>query len=420
MQDCFNGVILEFASAGEMQIGLSPQEIEIQQRAKAFTEKVLLPLEDEIEQGGTLPRAKEDEIRDGVRAYQLNAYNHAKHHGGQGMTMVEQVLVSEEIGKATNSLWYSVWVPPLCLRYGTDAQIENVLKPSCEGRIFTAYSITEPNAGSDVANVQTRADRDGDHFVITGEKSFASESEKADVVLLHALVDGDPNLPTIFLVDPKSAGFKVKRMPRIMSNTILSHPEITYEGLRVSEDNILGEVGQGFDLTKEWFIEARMYIAARCLGAAVRALEQSYSYASTRVAFNRPIRDFQALEFSFADMAVEVLAAKSMVYRIAAEIDAGTDNRVAHGLASAAKLYCSEMAGRIVDAALQVYGGRGYLRENPVNRLYRDVRADRIWEGTSEIQRAIVGKQLRRRGHSLFTGWPTALDPSENTDKASR
>jgi alkylation response protein AidB-like acyl-CoA dehydrogenase len=153
-------------------------------------------------------------------------------------------------------------------------------------------------------------------------------------------------------------------------------------------------------------VEARLQIAANCLGAAIRAFELANDWASGRRQFGRPIRDFQSIEFMLADMAVEIMAAKSMIYRVAWGIDHGMDRKQAHAHASAIKLHASEMAGRVLDRAVQVFGGRGYMRENPVERLNRDVRVDRIWEGTSEIQRVIIGSQLRKRGTALFTAWP--------------
>src|SRR5262249_19318970 len=177
------------------------------------------------------------------------------------------------------------------------------------------------------------------------------------------------------------------------------------ENVELEERHVLGAIGAGFELTKEWFVEARLQIAANCLGAAIRAAEVANQWATERVQFGRAIRDFQAIEFMLADMAVEIMAAKSLVYRVAAEIDHGMDRKLVHARASAVKLYSSEMAGRVIDKALQILGGRGYMRENPVERLYRDIRVDRIWEGTSEIQRAIIGGQIKKRGLGTFVEW---------------
>ena len=166
------------------------------------------------------------------------------------------------------------------------------------------------------------------------------------------------------------------------------------------------QVGQGFELTKDWFMEARLHIAARCVGAATRAIETANEFASERVQFGRTIRDFQSIEFMLADMAVEIMAAKSMLYRVCGQIDSHRSERKRnHAHASAIKLFCSEMGGRVLDRAVQILGGRGYMRENPVERLNRDIRVERIWEGTSEIQRVIIGGQIKKRGTGLYTEW---------------
>jgi len=173
----------------------------------------------------------------------------------------------------------------------------------------------------------------------------------------------------------------------------------------VAPEKMLGRIGQGLELTKDWFVEARLQIAAHTLGAAIRAAEIANDYAASRIQFGQPIRDFQSIEFMLADMAVDIFAAKSMLYRIAWEIDRKADRKLIHARASALKLYGSEMAGRVIDKALQILGGRGYMRENPVERLYRDIRVDRIWEGTSEIQRLVIAGQIRKRGLGVYTDW---------------
>jgi acyl-CoA dehydrogenase len=178
--------------------------------------------------------------------------------------------------------------------------------------------------------------------------------------------------------------------------------------VRVEEGSVLGEVGQGFELTKDWFVEERIMIGARTMGAATRTLDLSLTFASERRQFGSPIVAFQAVEFMLADMAAGIAAAKAFLYRVGwqAARDA-TSRKELHALASAVKVVCSETAGRVADAAVQIHGGRGYMREQPVERLWRELRVDRIWEGTSEIQRAVIGNALRKRGHGSFTSWPS-------------
>ena len=266
-------------------------------------------------------------------------------------------------------------------------------------------AVTEPGAGSDPRMVRTRADRRDGRFVLNGEKWFVTSGDVADYLIVHANVDGDPDKPTLFLVDKALPGVRITREPKFTHTYVFGHPEFVFENVELGDEQVLGAVGGGLELTKDWFVEARLQIAANTLGAAIRAFELANAWASERRQFGRAIREFQAIEFMLADMAVEIMATKSLVYRVSWEIDSGVDRKLVHARASALKLQASEMAGRVLDKAVQIFGGRGYMRENPVERLNREVRVDRIWEGTSEIQRAIIGGQLRKRGTGVFTGW---------------
>jgi alkylation response protein AidB-like acyl-CoA dehydrogenase len=378
-----------------------------QRRAKAFAEEFLFPNELELEMKGSLTAEKKETLRKAVVAHGLNGMNHTKAVGGQGCTQLEQVVISEELGKATGALWAVVAHPAVALKYGTPAQIEAYLRPSCLTTRRACVAITEAGAGSDPRLIQTRADRKGNRYVINGEKWFVTSGDIADYIILQANVDGNPDLPTLFLVDKTTPGIRVTREPKFTHTYVFGHPEFVFENVEVSEEAVLGGIGNGLELSKDWFVEARLQIAASALGAAIRAFDLANAWASERRQFGRAIRDFQAIEFMLADMAVEIMATKSLVYRVAWEIDSGVDRKLVHARASAIKLQASEMAGRVLDKAVQIFGGRGYMRENPVERLNRDVRVDRIWEGTSEIQRVIIGGQLRKRGISTYTGWPT-------------
>jgi alkylation response protein AidB-like acyl-CoA dehydrogenase len=243
--------------------------------------------------------------------------------------------------------------------------------------------------------------------VLDGVKWHVTAGDVADFLLVHAHVDGDPNLATVFLVDKDVPGVEVVRTPKYSHTFVFEHPIFAFEGVRVGTDAVLGEVGSGYELTKEWFVEERIMIGARTMGAAARALELSLVFAKDRVQFDEPIASFQAVEFMLADMAAQIMAAKSMLYRVGWQAARGqTARKELHALASAVKLVCSETAGRVADAAVQIHGGRGYMREQPVERLWRELRVDRIWEGTSEIQRMVMGNELRKRGTAAFIGWP--------------
>jgi len=364
-----------------------------------------VPHEVELELQGSLPPATLDRLRRAVKEHGLNGVNHAKDVGGQGCSQLELTVIGEELGKATGALWAIVPHPAVALKHGTPEQIDAYLRPSCAMERRACVAVTEPQAGSDPRMIGTRADRRDGRFVLNGEKWFVTSGDVADYVIVHANVDGDPDKPTLFLVDKALPGVRIAREPKFTHTYVFGHPEFLFEDVEVGEDRVLGPIGGGLELTKDWFVEARLQIAASTLGAAIRAFELANAWASERRQFGRAIRDFQVVEFMLADMAVEILATKSLVYRVSWEIDSEADRKLVHARASALKLQASEMAGRVLDKAVQIFGGRGYMRENAVERLNREVRVDRIWEGTSEIQRVIIGGQLRKRGTAAFTGW---------------
>ncbi|WP_137391494.1 acyl-CoA dehydrogenase family protein [Rhodoligotrophos defluvii] len=386
-----------------MNFELSAREKELARRGRAFCDDVLLPLELITDEHGELPMERREAVKQAVRDWGLAGINHSREDGGLGLTMVEQTAIEEQLGRATNGLWTCVWRPPVSLKFGTEAQKKAYLVPACGGYRRGAFAITEPDAGSDPRRVKTRADLRNGTWHLSGEKWFVTSYNASDFVIVHAHVDGDPDKPTLFLVDKPAENLTHVRSPKFMHNFAFDHAELHFAETPVGEDKMLGAIGQGFELTKDWFVEARLQIASHAIGAASRAAEIANDYATTRHQFERPIRDFQGIEFMLADMAVELFAAKSMLYRVAWEIDQGLDRKRVHAHASALKLYASEAAGRIIDKALQVLGGRGYMRENPVERLYRDIRVDRIWEGTSEIQRVVVAGQIRKRGLGIFS-----------------
>ncbi len=390
-----------------MDLHLDADDRALQARARDFTREVLLPLEDECEAGDGLSSERHAEAKRAVLAWGFNAVNHPVADGGQGYDLFQQMLVEEQWGHATGALWDLPWRPSIPLQRGTEAQKDRFLRPAIRGERRDAYAITEEGAGSDPSMVATTARHDGDGWVIDGEKWHVTSGDVADFFEVHAHVDGDRTKATVFLVDKDTPGVRLVRTPKYMHTFVFEHPIFAFEGVRVGGDAVLGEVGEGYELTKDWFVEERLMIGARTVGASSRALDLSLAFAQERRQFGRPIVDFQAIEFMLADMAAELMAAKSMLYRVCWEGARGAAARKdVHAMASAVKLICSETAGRIIDRAVQIHGGRGYMREYPVERLYRELRVDRIWEGTSEIQRVVVGNELRKRGAALYAGWP--------------
>ncbi len=391
-----------------MDIRLSKTDRELQQKAREFTDQVLVPLEDECETTDGLTPVSAASAKQAVLDWDFHAINHAEEDGGRGHDLFAQMLIEEQWGRATGALWDIPWRPAIPLRAGTEEQKDRFLRPACRGERRDAYAITEENAGSDPTMVETTAKRIDDTWTITGEKWHVTSGDVADFFLLHTHVDGDPSKATIFLVDKDMPGVRLVRTPAYMHTFVFEHPIFAFEDVRLGDDRILGEIGQGFELTKDWFVEERLMIGARTVGAATRALELSLDFAKGRRQFGQPIVGFQAVEFMLADMAAEVMAAKSMLYRVCWEAArGGAGRKELNAMAGAVKLVCSETAGRIVDKAVQIHGGRGYMREQPVERLWRELRVDRIWEGTSEIQRIVIGNELRKRGADLYTGWPS-------------
>ena len=388
-----------------MDTSLSPEHQLLIAKSREFCEQVLQPHELEVEENRGLPETSRPALRKAVCDWGFAGINHSVEDGGKGYSIFEQMLINEQLGRATCGLWAVMWQPAISLRFGTEEQKDAYLRPSCRGQRRGCYAITEPDAGSDPRRVRTKAIADGDGYLISGEKWFVTSYNASDYIIVHAHVDGDPDKPTLFLIDTDTPGIRHIRSPHFMHTFIFDHAELEFKNVRVPASAQLGEIGAGLALTKDWFVEARLQIAAHCVGAATRAAEVANDYAAGRVQFDRPIREFQVIEFAIADMATEIMAAKSLLYRVAAEITPDVDRKRIHARVSALKLFCSEMAGRVVDSALQILGGRGYMRENPVERLYRDLRVDRIWEGTSEIQRAIIGGQIKKRGLEIYTDW---------------
>jgi acyl-CoA dehydrogenase len=390
-------------------IRLTADDRDLQRRARTFCDEVLVPLELECEKHDGLSPESAVGAKQAVLDADFAAINHAVEDGGKGYDAFQVMLVEEQWGRATNALWDIPWRPSIPLAQGTEEQKDRFLRPACRGERRDAYAITEENAGSDVTMVHSEARSNGDDWILNGEKWHVTSGDVADFFLVHVHVDGDPAKSAIFLVDKDAPGVRLVRTPKYMHTFVFEHPIFAFEDVRVGPDRLLGEIGQGFELTKEWFVEERLMIGARTVGAATRCLDESLAFAEGRRQFGRPIIDFQAVEFMLADMAAEIMSAKSLLYRVCWEAArGGIDAKRIHAEASAVKLVCSEMAGRVADRAVQIFGGRGYMREYAVERIYREVRVDLIWEGTSEIQRLVIGNELRKRGPDAYTGWPSA------------
>ena len=254
--------------------------------------------------------------------------------------------------------------------------------------------------------IATTAEATDGGFRLNGEKWFVTVGDIADFLIVLASVQPGQEL-TLFLVDKDTPGVRLTRTPRYMHTFVYEHPEFALEDVLVGEDAVLGEIGQGYELTRDWFVEERLMIAARATGAAERALRLAADWSVERAHFGRPIADNQLVQAMLADSAVEIALSRALVYQVAWEADGWLDRKLWHAKAAMVKLAASETAGRVVDRAVQLFAGRGYMREQPVERLYRDLRVDRIWEGTSEIQRLIIANEIRKRGLNGLLGRPT-------------
>jgi acyl-CoA dehydrogenase len=378
----------------------TPEQTELQTRARAFVEEVLMPLEEQAERArGRLDADRVEEIRREAIARRLAGGLHAVEHGGQGWSHVEWFLVEEQFGRSTNALSWHVPSAYNVLAHGTPAQIDRYLKPALRGELHDAYAVTEEHAGSDPSRIATTATRTDAGWRIDGEKWFVTYGDVAAVyiVMAMALVDGE-RLPTLFLVERGTPGIEVVDDPPFTHSYPHGHPTLRFVGVEVSDEAIVGGLGGGDELQRGWFAEERIGIAARGVGAMWRLIEETTAWALQREQGGQRIMDYQGVSFPLADSAADAAAGRLLGLEVARLADAEADPKIVHAKASMAKLFVSEAANRCADRAVQIFGGRGYMRTNVAERLWRELRVDRIWEGTSEIQRLIVARALERRG----------------------
>jgi len=386
---------------------MSDEDHDIQARARGFVDE-LIPYEVEAEMhDGEIDPAVKQRQHDRAVELGLFAMNMPKELGGTGMTMFQQTLVSEQLGRATNALGWVVHTPPAWApSVVSDHQMQTWILPTIRGETSECYAITEEGAGSDVDAIAATARRDGDEYVLNGVKMHVTSYNHAGYCFFQGKIAEGPNAGAhaMFFVDKDTPGIRVVRSPRYTHTYSDHHPLVAFEDVRVPAANLIGSEGDGLAFTYEWFRYERLMIAARCCGAAARLIDEATAFAQGRRQFGEAIANFQAVQFMLADSLTELWAARLMTYRTAEAIDADIDVKLQHTQCSMAKLYASEMAGRVADRAVQIFGGRGYMRENVAERFYRELRVDRIWEGTSEVQRNIIADQLGKRGAQTLIG----------------
>jgi acyl-CoA dehydrogenase len=407
-RDASGGASTAWGILGAMDLTLHTAQLELQARARAFVQEELQPREAEFERAsGRVPRDWGNPIRKAAIEARLHGGSLPKAAGGQGWSVLEQVLVHEQLGQSTGGLWSYIPGAYNVLVHADDDQRRRYLEPSLRGERSGSYAITEEGAGSDARTLQATAVRDaatGD-YLLNGEKWFVTGPDDTDFMIFHCIVlDGDAHLPTLFLVDYDTPGVVIKHDPDYTHTFADRHPQFVLTDVRVPASAVLGGVGRADDLTNEWFVEERIHIGARCAGAMERLLGLAVGWATERIQFGERIFDFQGVSFPLADSAADASAARLLTRECAWLADTGADPKLVHAKASMAKLFASEAAWRCADRVVQVFGGRGYMREYAPERFLRELRVDRIWEGTSEIQRVIIARSLEKRGVSRVVG----------------
>src|SRR3954471_19415444 len=390
-----------------MDLTLTAGQAALRDRARRVVIDVLQPHEAAFERDHALP----DDVVRTIKRAAIDAGLHGGSLpvdvGGQGWSALDQVLVHEQLGQVTGGLWGLIPGAYNALIHCDPEQRRRYLDPSLGGERNGSYAITEAGAGSDAHALEATATRDGatGDYVLNGEKCFVTGPPDTGFMIFHCnVVDGDERRPTLFLVDYDTPGVRVSDDPAYMHTFADRHPQFVLAEVRVPASQILGGVGRADELTNEWFVEERIHIGARCTGAMERLLAEAVEWATGRVQFGERIFDFQGVSFPLADSAADASAARLLAREAAALADSEADPKGVHAKSALAKLFASEAAFRCADRVVQVFGGRGYMRETAAERFFRELRVDRIWEGTSEIQRLIIARALEKRGVDRVVG----------------
>ncbi|MBB4509434.1 acyl-CoA dehydrogenase family protein [Rhizobium leguminosarum] len=382
-----------------MNFGLSEEQEMIVETVRAFVETEIYPHENEVERSGIVPPELGDEIRRKCIDLGFYACNFPEEVGGAGLDHVTFTLVERELGRGSLGLTVFFGRPSGILMACEGEQRERYLLPAVRGEKIDALAITEPDAGSDMRGMKCAARRDGSDFVLNGTKHFISHADVADFVIVFAAT-GEEETPkgikkkiTAFLVDRGTPGFEILKGYDSVSHRGYHNSTLSFDDCRIPEAQVLGEVHRGFDIANQWLYGTRLTVAATCVGRARRVFDLALPYAAERKQFGKPIGANQGVSFKLADMITEIDAADWLTLAAAWQVDAG---RPADRQIASAKLYASEMLARVTDEAIQIFGGMGLMDDLPLARFWRDARVERIWDGTSEIQRHIISRDLLR------------------------
>lgn len=383
-----------------MNFDLTEEQRAIVETTRAFVENELYPHEAEVERTGVLRRELIDEIKEKAIRAGLYAANMPEEVGGAGLDTLTWLLYEKELGRANYALhWTCVARPSNILLAGTPEQREKYLHPCMRGETWDCLAMTEPGAGSDLRGMKATARQDGDDWVLNGTKHFISHADIAGFAIVF-MATGEEDTPrgkrkkiTAFFVDKGTPGFTVRDGYRNVSHRGYTNAVLEFDDCRLPSSQVLGEVHKGFEVANSWLGATRLQVAATCLGRAERALGHAIDYAAQRQQFGQQIGKFQGVSFKLADMALELKAANLLTFEAGWKYDAGT---VTDQDMAMAKLKATEMLAFVADEAIQIHGGMGLMDELPLERIWRDARVERIWEGTSEIQRHIISRALLR------------------------
>jgi acyl-CoA dehydrogenase len=366
---------------------------------RGFIETELYPHERTVDKLGHVPPELGAAIKEKAKALGLYSANMPEEVGGGGLDVMSQMLFERELGKVNWAVQKFVGRPSAILMACKDEQIEKYLLPTVKGEKMEVFALTEPGSGSDAMSISTRAEADGDDFIIKGQKHFISGVGIPDFAIVFTVTGveetkrGPRKQVTAFLVDKDTPGFTMRRGPRAVSYRAYDNYELFFDNVRVNKRQILGTLHKGFVHAEEWLVGGRVFIAANCCGKAERAMDLALNWAATRKQFGQTIGKFQGVSFKLADMKTELAAADALVTYVCWKLQNGS---MTNGDAAMAKLFASEMLGRVTDQAIQVFGGMGLMEELPLEMMWRDARIERIWEGTSEIQRHIISREMLR------------------------
>lgn len=382
-----------------MDFALSDEQDMIVSTVRSFVEKEIYPHEEAVERTGIVDPDIAQDIKQKCLDLGFYACNFPPEVGGAGLGHVDFALVERELGRGSMALTHFFGRPQNILMACQGDQIERYLLPAVRGEKMDALAMTEPDAGSDVRGMKCTARRDGGDWIVNGTKHFISGAEHADfiIVFIATGVDETPKGPkkriTAFLVDRGTPGFEILPGYQSVSHRGYHNMILKFEDCRLPDAQVLGEVDGGFAVMNEWLYATRITVATNAVGRARRCFDLAVDYAATRHQFGQPIGKFQGISFQLADMITEIDAADMLTLSAAWRLDKGLP---ANREIASAKVYASEMLARVTDKTLQIYGGMGLMNDFPIERFWRDARVERIWDGTSEIQRHIISRELLR------------------------